>query len=312
MTHRHSIARGGLGLLLACSLPGACAHAAEPVAATAPATGPEADRLTRIRIAQTDVELGMLVVGEVEIDAAGQVLRYTIQHRDRLPKAVTTMIDSRVPLWTFEPVTLPEGQTSTRSLMSLRFVAHRAGESDYAVDLRSVSFQALQPDAPETHELRLVDKSSLEYPRSAARVGVSATVYAALRIDTAGKVTDAAIRQVKLRIDANERQLAFWRGEFAREALLQVKRLRFAPPTTGPDAGTGPWTITFPIDYTLTGEAPWQEPGRWDSYRPGPIAMIPWVSPESRGADAPPDTAIPSRLQTNNEHRRLRKRLSGD
>jgi len=50
----------------------------------------------------------MPVVGAIEIDAAGRVLGDAIRHRDRSPKAVTTMIDGCVPLWTFEPVTLPE------------------------------------------------------------------------------------------------------------------------------------------------------------------------------------------------------------
>lgn len=303
MPHRHRTPWIGLCLLLACSLSG--------TAVPARAAEPEVNNVLRVRTVDTDVELGMLVTGTIEIDAAGQVQRYTIQHRDQLPKAVTTLIDSRVPLWSFEPVALPEGQATTLSRMALRFVAHRAGETDYAVALRGASFQAIQPDAPETHELRLPEGTGFDYPASAAKVGVSAIAYVALRIDPSGKVTDAAIRQVNLRIDANERQLAFWRDYFARESVRQARRLRFLPPTTGPDAGTGPWTITLPLDYAFAGETPWKTPGRWDTYRPGPIRMIPWVGADDPDAGTPPDTAIPSRLQSNHEHRRLRGQPSG-
>lgn len=301
MLHRHHTVWPGLCVFLACSLHMLPAPAAEPAA----------DNLLRVRTVETDVELGMLVTGSIEIDAAGQVQRYTIEHRDKLPQAVTTLIDSRVPLWRFEPVELPEGQGTTLSRMALRLIAHRAGENDYVVTLRGASFQAMRQDAPETHELRLSEQPALEYPPSAARVGVSAMVYVALRIDPSGKVTDSATRQVNLRLDANDRQLTFWRDYFARESVLQTRRLRFLPPTTGADAGTGPWTITLPIDYAMDGETPWKTPGRWDSYRPGPISMVPWMSPEAEGTGTPPDTAIPSRLQSNNEHRRLRKPLSG-
>ena len=299
MPHIHRTAWFGLCLLLACPLSVVNARAAEPAA----------DNLLRARIVDTDVELGMLVTGTIEIDAAGQVQRYTVEHRDKLPKAVTTLIDSRVPLWRFEPVELPEGQATTLSSMALRFVAHRAGETDYAVALRSASFQAMQDDAPETHELRISGKPAYDYPGNAARAGVSAVAYVAMLIDPSGKVKDAAIRQVNLRIDGNETQLSEWRGYFAREAVRFAKRLRFSPPTTGPDAGKGPWTATLPIDYQpLSRES--RLPGRWDTYRPGPISAIPWAAPDSEGADAPPDTAIPSRLQNSNEHRRLREPLN--
>lgn len=253
----------------------------------------------------------MLVTGVIEIDAAGLVQRYTLDHRDKLPAGVARLIDSRVPLWRFEPVDLPEGQLSTVSAMSLRLVAHRMADDDYTVRLRSASFQPRQEDIVPTERLVITGMPRMDYPVDAISPAVSATAYVTLRIDRKGKVAEAVTRQVNLRMSGSETELDYWRGVFAREARRQAMRITFAVPTTGLDADREFWTGTLPIDYSMSKDMRGDVEGRWDAYIPGPVREIPWLRAASDPAVPAPDTATASRLQSSKEERRLRQPLDG-
>jgi hypothetical protein len=67
---------------------------------------------------------------------------------------------------------------------------------------------------------------------------------------------------------------------------------RFAPPTTGSEAGRSSWSVRIPVVYTPGSEA--QTAGRWQNFVPGPRHPVPWASEEemATATDALPDGGI--------------------
>ena len=295
-----------IALLIAC-VSAVQTSSALPAAGETPAGNAAAAPAMPEEVIDRKVERTMLVLGIIEVDPAGQVLRYTLDHRDKLPPGIVAVVDRSVPLWRFEPVELPEGQRFTRSRMSLRFLARQTDDGAFVVSLASASFRAREEGQPETDRIRPDRSPPITYPAWAARLGVSGTVYVALRVGPDGKPRDAMVRKVNLRVKGSDGELQLWRQELARETLRHIKRRTFHVPTTGPDAGKSEWTGTLPVDYVMPGQSRSDSIGRWDAYLPGPETPIPWLDVARQRDMAPPDALPPGSFHDLEEHRQLQQ-----
>ena len=260
--------------------------------ATVPVTANDQPRPGSIQAVRATAENSLFVTGTIDVDAAGNVVAWTIDQPDKLPAGVVKMANDRVPTWTFEPITLPEGVAYTRSRMGLLFVARQVQGDQYEVTLRHRSFR---PENANT--MRVRDGSlRLEYPPEAGVRGVSATVYAVIRIDRSGKVLDAAIEQVNLRVVDNEGQMAIWRDLFGRAVLRASKSMRIDIPEGIFADGEQTIIARLPISFRLAGTRG-VEYGRWQVYVPGPRAAIPWPD-AAHLAKSPPDALVPDLLNS--------------
>lgn len=230
-------------------------------------------------------ESGMLVTGSIEISAAGQVLRHTLDQPERLPEPVRRFAESLIPTLRFDPVETP-GQTPTRSQMHLYFVAADNGNGGYAIRLRDAWF-----DSEKTTDTVMALPGSagrMQPPRGPLPLPMTATVYLALKIDRNGTVADIDVRHIDFGVSGPERSMKQWRRTVGDLVTDFVKKAKFAIPTTGPDADREYWTglYAYPISVTGDDDPPKKESdyGRWQTFVPGPRKEIPWLDPQAAGA----------------------------
>ena len=81
-------------------------------------------------------------------------------------------------------------------------------------------------------------------------------------------------------------------ARMAARDLFAEARWRFAPPTTGPDAGRDYWSVRIPSVFTAGTAA--KATGHWQNFVPGPRHPVPWATQEelANAADALPDSGI--------------------
>lgn len=236
-------------------------------------------------VSKVKTESGMLVKGSIEISAAGQVLRHTLDQPERLPEPVRRFADSLIPTLRFDPVETPD-QTPTRSQMRLYFVAADNGNGGYAIRLRDAWFDSEK--ASDTVVALPRSAGRMQPPRGPLPMPMTATVYLALKVDRQGTVADIDVSHVDFGVSGPERLMKQWRRTLGDLVTDFVKKARFAIPTTGPDADREYWTglYAFPISITGDDDPPknGSDYGRWQTFVPGPRKEIPWLDPQAAGA----------------------------
>ena len=258
--------------------------------------------------ARKQVEASMLVTGRVTITREGTVSDWTIDQREKLPDVVAGMIDAAAPGWRFEPIEIDGKPAHGSARMGLLMVAERVDDERFRVSIRSGHFgrdAVLMARSRERRDRRddEADKpiaddrlTGLEmrppaYPALALQAGVQGTVYVIVRVDRSGRVQDAAVEQVNLRVVGNGREMARMRDLLAKPALAAARKWTFRIPVSGEWADEESWSARVPVDYAFAnGKQPGY--GEWQAYIPGPRQPVPWRLESLEGFDIAPDALI--------------------
>jgi len=243
------------------------------------------------RAVRERVEASMVVTGSIGVTPQGTVLGYTLDQPQKLPPPVVDLIARTIPRWTFQPVLRGGKPVAAKAGMRLRVVARPMGEGRFQIDLRSAWFgdpgQGIKRDKAEQPR----------YPMQAIRGRVEGTVYLVLRLDRAGRVSDAAAEQVNLRVIAGDLEMKRWRELFAKATVDAAKAWTFSP--ADPSDHALYRDVRVPVTYRLntSGTSPADEStyGQWQTYVPGPLEPVPWSDADrmlSGGVDALPDDGV--------------------
>jgi Gram-negative bacterial TonB protein C-terminal len=236
-------------------------------------------------------EASMLVTGWIEVMPDGSVHSYTIDHPEKLPPAVVTLIQNNVPAWKFKV----DGNPSEieRARMNVRIVAKRLDDTHDTIAISGTNFD--NPFVPGQNPLYKAHRLQPKYPREAIDARVDGTVYLFLRVGRDGTVMNAAVEQVNLDEYASDAEMQHYRSALADSALYAARHWTFSVPTSGPLVNRPFWDVRVPVVYNLVNEAspsPDNSYGKWQAYIPGPRVVIPWrqqnASPPPQGSDAIP------------------------
>ena len=244
------------------------------VAGAAIAVGPKAVR--------KQIESSLLVTGSIDIETDGHVSAHRLDHSDKLPKGVVALVGKWAPDWKFEPILVNGQPAKARASMRLRIVAKKLDHDRYSVAIRSASFGDSRLGETVTGK----EMAPPAFPESAARSGVSGTVYLVLRVGRSGLVEEAVTEQVNLRVVADEGAMERWRRTLARAALGTAKRWVFNPPAAGDEANAEFWSVRVPVDFVL-GKRDGPAYGTWEAYVPGPRQAAPWVARDELASSGP-------------------------
>ena len=247
------------------------------------------------RSTPTPVEASMLVTGTIVVAPDGSVSSYAVDHPEKLPSAVISVIAKNAPHWTFKPVLLDGKPVTAKASMSLRIVATPLQQTGgYTVGIRGASFGQDAPGESISKDARIPPR----YPERAVRDRVSGTVYLVVRVGRQGQIDDVAAEQVNLRTLGRPFEMERWRKELAEASVAAARRWTFHPPVTGKHANDPYWIARVPIAFNIRpmGSPPPEQPyGQWQSYVPGPHMLIPWLDQKqlaASSADAVPDGGI--------------------
>jgi hypothetical protein len=241
------------------------------------------------------VQSSMLVTGSIVVAPDGSMRSYTIDHSDKLPPFVVSLIDKGAHAWRFKPAVLDGKPVAAKADMSLRIVAARVDKGNFSVRIAGAQFGQHSPVAGET--ITYKERQKPRYPMWAVQARVSGTVYLLLRVDHQGQVADAEAQQVDLRVVANDSEMTHWRKVLADAALHAARQWTFNPPTTGKHAADKFWVARVPINFNLGEYGASSRPGygQWDTYIPGPVEPVMWPDPDgmlSSNVDAQADGGL--------------------
>lgn len=265
-----------------------------------PAHADDAPKPGSVRAVRATVESALRVTGTIEVDAAGNVVAWSLDQPEKLPPEVARMAEANVPKWLFEPVTLPEGTPASRMRMSMLFVAREMPDGSHRLALRHPSFMPLV--APQ---FTVAKHGGRTYPALAGKHNVTGMVFIALRIHRSGKVTDAMVEQVNLHVVDRERNMELWRKMLGDAALRDALKTQFNVPDGAFPPGVDE-RVTRMMFVFQTEASPAPRYGEWAAYVPGPRAEISWREASDLTAMAP-DALPPDVMQVSNSGiRRLR------
>jgi hypothetical protein len=272
------------------------------VAVSSPAVAASAHEVAR------QAEASMMVVGTLTVAPNGSVSSYQLDDAEKLPAAVSSLLQQAIPSWQFDPLVRDGKPVSVRSRMGLRVVLHSLGDKRYRLYLAGAYFSAdrkpLKGDASRRTQPR--------YPMQAIRNRVSGTVYLALKVDAQGRVIDAMAEQVNLRFAGDDQEMERYRRLLAGSALEAARSWVLDPRSF---EGAGDHYAMVPVSYVLNvspgAHAMPDSPGHWDVYVPGPRYAVPWFDVGTMVAgsgDALPDGGV-YLFNAGSPH--LRSKLSG-
>lgn len=219
------------------------------------------------------IEASMLLTGTIVVGPEGRVTQYSIDQPEKIAKGVLDFVDGNVSGWTFEPTLLDGKPVLTRNRMSIRVVANKQENGDFAVRLSGVSFLPFK--AEEGTQVSSTRKTPPRYPVGAARAGATGTVYLIVKVGRNGKVEDVIAEQVNLEFVATENIMEQARKLFADASIQVARQWKYIPPVKGEDVDAPYWSVRVPIRYSMEGSKAHQY-GQWESYVPGPRQQIPW------------------------------------
>ncbi|WP_295942289.1 TonB family protein [uncultured Xanthomonas sp.] len=234
------------------------------------------------------IESSMLVSGTIDIEPSGTVSALALDQQERLPKGVVDFVRSTVMQWKFEPGLRDGKPVPARAPMTLRVVAKRLQGDDYQVEIRGADFSHYDPS--DRSVVTSIQMKPPAYPEAAYSVGAAGSAYLVLKVGRDGRVADAAVEQVNLRVVASERQMQQLREVLGKSALGAARKWTFRPPSEGKDVEAPYWTVRVPVDYALRDDMPQGAPssyGRWTSYVPGPRQRAPWITGEDATGFSP-------------------------
>lgn len=235
------------------------------------------------------VQASMLLTGTIVVATDGSVRSYAVDKAEKLPSVVTGLLAKDIPQWKFEPTLLDGKPVAAKAKMNLRLVAKPLDDGDYSIAVAATHFG----DRDDTHAIKSLERRPPMYPPEALREYVTGTVYLALRVDTAGKVADAAAEQVDLGKTGGDAQMKQWRDRLARVSVAAARRWTFSPAA---DTASPYRVVMVPVSFNLrvNGYSTRVGYGQWNVYVPGPVQLIPWLDNKliSGGVDALPDGDI--------------------
>lgn len=240
-----------------------------------------------VREVRKQAVASMLVTGSVVVDTQGRLNTLTLDKEERLPPAVAKLIRRQAQHWRFEPVLIDGKPVNAKSPMSVRVIAQRANENDYAIRLGGASFGQGAPDVHPEAGLRGDQLTPPRYPDKAARMGVSGTAYVIAKVGRDGKVQDAIVEQVNLQVVAREREMEDLRRLLGDNALAASRKWTFHAPTRGEEADKPYWTVRVPVVYQFDGVTKPDRYGEWEAYVPGPRQVAPWDDQDEGVAFSP-------------------------
>ncbi|WP_333681753.1 energy transducer TonB [Dyella sp.] len=231
-------------------------------------------------------EASMLVTGWIEVMPDGSVHNYTIDHPEKIPVAISDLIQRNVPKWQFK---LEDHEdVIRRARMNIRIIAKRVDDQHDSIAISGASFG--EGDAKPTDSITYKDRTSPHYPSDAVNARVGGTVFLYARIGRDGRVQNIAVEQVNLGVYGSEAQMRHYRKVLGDAALNSIKNWTFNIPTTGKQMMDPYWDGVIPVTFEVNDvSAPKKDTyGRWEAYVPGPRESIPWM--KSSHLASSPDT----------------------
>ena len=230
---------------------------------------------------RASVEASMVVTGTIGITAQGGVLAYTLDEPEKLPPVVVGVIGKDIPRWSFQPVMRDGKPIAAKTKMTLRLVAHPMGGNKFQIAVRGAYF------GDQGLVAKTVKSVPPRYPQEAIRNRLDASVYLALRIDRAGNVTDAVAQQVNLCVIARENDMDRWRNQFAKASENAARQWTFTPAETVDQESYR--VVRVPVVYRINDGSSPRTPayGKWQSYVPGPLELVPWSEADKLLTGAP-------------------------
>lgn len=233
----------------------------------------------------------MLVSGTMDINPDGSVRSYTMDHAEKIPPIVLTLIKQSAPTWRFLVNT--KHNVIAQAKMSLRVEAEPVEDGKMAFSIEGVDFN--EWSGPASAQLKERYMPPPLYPQSAIMEHVSATVYMILQIGRDGHVMELAPEQVNFTSPVSRMRAGYMERAFIATTTAGMRRWTFDVPTTGPDAGEPYWYACVPATFTISAEGtsrPTAAYGSWQPYLPGPHLALPsWMQSQTGLASAP--DAIP-------------------
>jgi hypothetical protein len=236
------------------------------------------------------VRASMLVTGMIEEAPAGNVATYALDHPDKLPPAVRSLLDKAIPTWQFDPAAAHDKAVAVKVPITVRVVATTLEDGKIRLEIEGVHF-----GPKDSHPgIAVVKREKPIYPPAAERALVHGTVYLAMRVDPSGKVADVAVQQVDMGVVGRDAELNRWRAVFGRVSREAASHWIFTPAT---DAASSyrivRTSVTFAIK-AFNGRSTQPGYGQWNVYEPGPLQPVPWLGKKQSagGVDALPDGDI--------------------
>ena len=127
----------------------------------------------------------MLVKGEIETNAQGEVSSVNVDKPDKFPPGLVDYVKQQVSGWKFEPALVAGKPVHTRSAMSLLVVARKLPNKEVAIGIRNASFGRQQ--LKEDEFISAPSRKQPVYPYSMRAKGVVGTVYELVRVDATAR-----------------------------------------------------------------------------------------------------------------------------
>lgn len=236
------------------------------------------------------IESSLVVAGDVYIETDGSVSRLDIDQEEKLPSGVVKLVRDNALQWKFQPVVREGHAVKAIAPMRLRVVAKKLDGDRYEIALRGVSFERY--DEKDPRQVAAVSMPPPHYPTDAFRANAGGTAYLVVKVGRDGRVEDAVVEQVNLRVIASEGEMRRLRKLLADASVSAARKWTFRVPTEGEEASREFWSVRVPVSYSLSRNiAEGQTYGQWISYIPGPREVVPWADRTPR-ADFSPDTLV--------------------
>lgn len=231
-------------------------------------------------------EASMLVTGWIEVMPDGSVHNYTIDHPEKIPSAISELIQKNVPKWQFKLDNHVDA--ILRARMNIRILAKRVDDQHDSIAISGASFG--EEDASPTDHITYKNRPPLHYPSDAVAARVGGTVFLYVRVNRDGNVQDIAVEQVNLDVYGSEAQMRHYRKVLGDNALNAIKSWTFNVPTTGKHVMDPYWDGIIPVTFEINvfGASEKDTYGKWEGYIPGPRETIPWA--KSSHLSSSPDT----------------------
>lgn len=226
----------------------------------------------------------MRLTGTLVVGADGAITAYAIDHSEKVPPEVLRHVARYVPRWRVV------NNSAGNKRFGVRVTATPRGDGLFALSLVGASIMEKQrPEEEIVADGRLKRPS---YPRSLGGIGVSGTVYVAVKVGRDGEVEDFVTEQVNLNFVGTPAEVAQARADFAAHTAAAVRQWKFRLPKVGPYAGQLSLVVRVPVDYIIKrlGYA------EWEYYVPGPRRAVPWVQQEDGMALGAGEAGVPQVL----------------
>ena len=251
-----------------------------------------------------------VITGSITVSPYGSVRSYALDHPQELSRGIVDVLARNVPEWKFKPYTVDGKAVAATATMGVRLVARKLDHGNYAIRVGGAWFGK----GADTSAKPLGRRVPPRYPEEALQNRVSGSVYLVAKISREGRVLDVAAQQVDLRLLAPEAMMRRWRKCLADAARKAVRQWDFPPSAAGTMASAPYRVVRVPIHFELDFQGQGSAHrgyGEWESYVPGPINLVPWLSPRQLAGGSPDAMPAGAIEQLGTEPLQLQTSLSG-